>query len=58
MSKVQENQLSTIQIKPNPVLVVRQIKSLREILRRMKASAQAAALDPVINRKLEQLTKH
>ncbi len=41
--------------KANPVLIARQIASLREILRRMEASARAAALDPVINRKLEQL---
>ncbi|MCP4424324.1 MAG: hypothetical protein GY803_07535 [Chloroflexi bacterium] len=47
--------ISSNHVKPNPVLVSRQIKSLREILRRMKASAREAALDPIINRKLEQL---
>ena len=58
MKTVRENQDSTIAVKPNPVLVARQIESLREVLRRMKASAAAAAIDPVINSKLEQLTKH
>jgi hypothetical protein len=58
MNKLQENQLSTIQVKPNPVMVARQTKSLREVLRRMKTATQAAAFDPIINRKLEQLTEH
>jgi len=49
------NSLTSFHVKPNPVLVARQIESLREVLRRMKASAQAAALDPIINRKLQQL---
>ncbi len=49
------NMMSSVHVKPNPVLVARQIENLREVLRRMRASARAAALDPVINRKLEQL---
>ena len=58
MSEIRTSKMiSSVHVKPNPVLVARQIESLREVLRRMKASARAAALDPVINRKLEQLTQ-
>jgi hypothetical protein len=46
---------SSVKKRPNPVLVARQIENLREILRRMRASARTTALDPIINSKLEQL---
>ena len=55
--EVTNNMMSSVHVKPNPVLVARQIKNLREVLRRMRVSAQAAALDPVINRKLQQLMR-
>ncbi|MCA9923283.1 MAG: hypothetical protein KC419_12495 [Anaerolineales bacterium] len=39
---------------PHPVLVSRQIDGLREVLRRMRA-AKSTSLDPIINKKLQQL---
>ena len=42
---------------PHPVLVSRQIDGLREVLRRMRA-AKNASLDPIIDKKLQQLAHH
>jgi hypothetical protein len=53
-----EKTASSVQTKTDPVLVTRQIESLREVIRRMKVSAREAALDPIISRKLEQLANH
>ena len=39
---------------PHPVLVSRQIDGLREVLRRMRA-AENKSIDPIINKKLQQL---
>jgi hypothetical protein len=58
MNQVKVIKMATIQTKSKKVLRNRQIDSLQEIIRRMKASSQVTALDPIIYRKLRQLSKN
>jgi hypothetical protein len=50
--------MAAIQTKSNKVLRTKQTSSLQEIVRRMKASSQMRALDPIFYRKLMQLSKN
>lgn len=58
MNQVEVTKLTTIQTKSKKVLAVKQIDSLQEITRRMKASSQTTALDPIIYRKLAHISKN
>ncbi len=42
---------------PNPVMVSRQIDSLREVMRRMRTS-QTSTLEALIDQKLQKLSEH
>lgn len=48
----------SVQNKANNVMETKRISSLQEIVRRMKASPDKDVLDPVIYRKLTQLSKN
>ncbi len=50
--------MAAIQTKSKKVLETKQTSSLQEIVRRMKASSQKTALDPIIYRKLTRLSKN
>ena len=50
--------MATIQTKSNKVLVVKKTGSLQEIIRRMNAFSKKNALDPIIYRKLTQVSKN
>lgn len=50
--------MTTIQTKSNKVLETKQMDSLQEIIRRMKASSQMRILDPIIHHKLIQISKN
>ena len=58
MTQVEETKMAAIQTKLKKVLETKQTSSLQEITRRMKASSQMTALDPIIYRKLTQLSKN
>jgi hypothetical protein len=58
MNQVEELKMTTIPTKSNKVLEIKQTGILDEIIRRMKASSQMKALDPIIYRKLRQLSKN
>jgi hypothetical protein len=58
MKQVKITKMTTIQTKSNKVLETRQIDSLQEIIRRMKASSQMRILDPIIYHKLTQISKN
>jgi hypothetical protein len=58
MNLVEETKMTAIQTKSNKVSETKQTGSLQEIVRRMKASSQKTALDPVIYRKLTRLGKN
>lgn len=58
MNQVEETKMAAIQTKSSKVLESKQTNSLQEIIRRMKASSQMTALDPIIYRKLTQLSKN
>lgn len=58
MNQVKETKMTTIPTKSNKVLEIKQTGILDEIIRRMKASSQKKALDPIIYRKLRQLSEN
>lgn len=58
MNQVEETKMTTIPTESNKVLEIKQTGILDEIIRRMKASSQTKALDPIIYRKLRQLSKN
>ena len=58
MNQVEVTKMTTIQTKSKNVSANKQMDSLQEIIRRMKASSQMTALDPIIYRKLTQLSKN
>jgi hypothetical protein len=58
MKRVKVTKMTTIQTRSNKVLETKQIDSLQEIIRRMKASSQMRILDPIIYHKLAQISKN
>ncbi len=58
INQVEETKMTAVQTKSNKVSETKQTGSLQEIVRRMKASSQMTTLDPIIYRKLTQLSKN
>lgn len=57
MDRAEGTKMTTIRIKSSKVLEAKQISNLQEVIRRVKASSQVAVFDPIIHRKLAQLSK-
>jgi hypothetical protein len=58
MNKAEVTKMAAIRTKSSKVLEAKQISNLQEIIRRVKASSQMAVLDPIIHRKLAQLSEN
>ena len=53
-----KNHIFSRHVQDNLVSESQRAENLQEIVRRMKAAAQMPAIDPVIDRKLEQMSCH